>query len=75
MLTVRQWVWLEVFANTFTGLLGSWLITYYCISFVPTPATAASLTTVICTIWSILRGYVFRRWFTTLIHKHGLKHK
>lgn len=60
---------LEVLTNTFTGLLGSWLITVYFISGSGTPVQTATLITGACTVWSILRGYVIRRIFNKIAHQ------
>lgn len=72
MFTSRFWTVLEVGTNTFTGLLGSWLITLYCVTNLPTPMQVATTTTVVCTVWSLLRGYVIRRSFNWLIDRYGI---
>ena len=71
MYTSRWWSILEVGTNTFTGLFGSWLITLYCITNIPTALQAATMATVVCTVWSLLRGYVIRRSFNWLIERYG----
>ncbi len=61
---------LEVMTNTFTGLLGSWLISLYFISQDHTAVQTATVITAACTVWSILRGYVIRRLFNRIGAKH-----
>ena len=60
---------LEVSTNTFTGLIGSWLITFYFVSGIRTPIETASIITATCTIWSLLRGYVIRRIFNRIAER------
>lgn len=54
---------IEVLTNTFTGLIGSWLITYFCVLWIPNVALAVTMSSVGCTIWSLIRGYFIRRSF------------
>ncbi len=72
MFTSKVWSWLEVFTNTMIGMYGSWLINVYCITYAASPKEAATVTTLVCTIWSILRSYVVRRAFARLIERHGI---
>lgn len=60
---------LEVATNTFTGLLGSWLITLYFISHTVNAVQTATIITVVCTIWSIVRGYFIRRLFNRIARR------
>lgn len=53
----------EVLTNTFIGLVGSWLISYVCITNISGTGLAVTVATVLCTVWSIGRGYAVRRWF------------
>jgi hypothetical protein len=53
----------ETLSNTFVGMLGSWLIVIACIKNIPDPYIAATTSTILCTFWSIGRGYVVRRYF------------
>ena len=62
---------IEVGVNTFTGLMGSWLITYAILHYYNEPAKAAIIITALCTIWSILRGYFIRRIFNRMLHKRS----
>lgn len=55
----------EVVTNTLTGMLGSWCITFWVISHIDDNATASSVTVVLCTIWSLARGYFIRRRFNS----------
>ena len=53
----------ETCTNTTIGMVGSWLITMACLMFFTTPVGIATSTTVACTLWSVSRGYVVRRYF------------
>lgn len=53
----------EVTSNTFIGMIGSWIITFSVISTIKTPSIAAATTVILCTIWSLVRGYYVRRHF------------
>lgn len=54
---------IETCTNTTIGMVGSWLITMGCLMIFTTPIGIATSTTILCTIWSISRGYVVRRYF------------
>lgn len=63
MQTKRQTV-VEVLTGTFTGMLGSWLISLGWLHFSPYGAAVdATAITALCTVWSLVRGYVVRRCF------------
>lgn len=47
---------------TFTGIVGSYLITLAVMYRVRDPAKAAAITVTLCTIWSLVRGFVWRLW-------------
>lgn len=53
----------EVICNTGVGMIGSWLLTMLCLMFFTTPVGIATSTTIACTVWSLGRGYVVRRYF------------
>jgi len=53
----------ETLTNTFVGMAGSWLLMMVCLSFFTTPTAIATSSTILCTIWSIGRGYTIRRYF------------
>ena len=53
----------ETCTNTTIGMVGSWLITMACLMFFTTPIGIATSTTLLCTLWSVSRGYVVRRYF------------
>jgi hypothetical protein len=55
---------IEVCVNTVTGMVGSWVIAYFCMKLIPDRATAAAVTVAGCTVWSLVRGYCIRRYFT-----------
>lgn len=54
---------METLTNTGVGMVGSWLLTMLCLMFFTTPVGIATSTTIACTIWSLGRGYVVRRYF------------
>ncbi len=56
---------IEVLTGTFTGMIGSWLICYVSFRYIPELALATTVSTIGCTVWSLVRGYCVRRWFTT----------
>lgn len=53
----------EVLLGTFTGMAGSFAITMLCLQVFSGSVAIAASTTVLCTVWSILRGYTIRRYF------------
>ena len=57
----------EVVCNTTIGMIGSWLITMACLLYFTTPAGIATSTTILCTIWSVGRGYAMRRYFNNRV--------
>lgn len=62
MQTKRQSL-IETCSNTFIGMVGSWLITLMCIRGITDPFSATTVTVLLCTIWSLVRGYWVRRVF------------
>lgn len=54
---------IETCTNTTIGMVGSWLITMACLMFFTGPIAIATSTTILCTVWSLGRGYVIRRHF------------
>lgn len=55
----------ETLTNTGVGMVGSWLITMGCLMIWTSPVAIATSTTVLCTVWSIGRGYTIRRYFNS----------
>lgn len=53
----------ETLSNTFIGTLGSFFITWVTLHFITNIVLASAITTVLCTVWSIGRGYAVRRYF------------
>lgn len=66
---------IEVLFNTFTGMVGSWLITYVVFMYVDDRALAATITVISCTVWSLLRGYFVRRYFNRVEEVKAPKYK
>lgn len=56
----------EVATNTAAGLVGSWLIAMAVITSVEDRTAAATLTTALCTVWSLARGWAIRRAFNRM---------
>lgn len=53
----------ETLTNTFVGMAGSFAITMLCLQVFSNNTMIAVATTLLCTVWSILRGYSIRRYF------------
>jgi hypothetical protein len=53
----------EAVTNTVIGGAINWVIVFACVSLIRDPAAAASASVVLCTVHSLLRGYVVRRTF------------
>lgn len=69
MQTKRQ-SWIEVATSTTIGFFGSWLITIITLHVVDNKWWASTITVILCTIWSLIRGYQVRRFFNRR-HNHG----
>lgn len=55
---------LEAVTNTAIGFVGSYLLTVLCMMYVHLNAAAQSLLIVVlCTVWSLVRGYYVRRFY------------
>lgn len=54
---------IETCTNTGVGMVGSWLITMGCLALFSSTTVAATIATLGCTVWSIIRGYTVRRYF------------
>lgn len=53
----------EVLTNTFTGIVGSWFITWVTFANIDNREAATTVTVLACTAWSLVRSYVIRRGF------------
>lgn len=53
----------ETLTNTFVGMAGSFGITMLCLQFFSEQVVIAATTTILCTVWSIARGYTIRRYY------------
>lgn len=60
----------ETVTGTSLGFAGSWIICYGIFSTVDDIATATTISTVACTVWSLARGYAVRRYFARR-HQHA----
>jgi hypothetical protein len=56
---------IETSCNTLIGMVGSWLLTMACLQFFTTAVAIATSTTILCTVWSVVRGYSVRRYFNS----------
>lgn len=54
---------IETCSNTGIGMIGSWLITIAVLYTIEDKMVASVVTVVLCTIWSLIRGYFIRRHF------------
>lgn len=61
----------ETLSNTFIGTLGSFLITWVTLFFIKDIILASAITTILCTVWSIGRGYAVRRYFNNKHNKQS----
>lgn len=59
----------ETLTNTFTGMLGSFAITMICLKIFEQEVAIAASTTILCTVWSIVRGYTIRRYYNRKVSK------
>jgi hypothetical protein len=62
---------IEVFTGTFIGMIGSWLISYAVLGLLDDRGAIATVTTALCTVWSIARGYWIRRRFNRYLQQIG----
>lgn len=53
----------ETLTNTFVGTAGSFAITMLVLQIFTGHVAVAAVTTLLCTAWSIARGYTIRRFF------------
>jgi hypothetical protein len=53
----------ETLTNTFVGMAGSFMITMLCLEVLTDKFAIGVVTTLLCTLWSIGRGYTIRRYF------------
>ena len=56
----------ETLTNTFVGMAGSFGITMLCLQVLTNNTIIAIVTTLLCTVWSIARGYTLRRYFNSV---------
>lgn len=62
----KMQTWIEVHTSTWIGFVGSWLIAVAVLRYVDIgPEAQATLMTVLCTVWSLARGYCVRRYFNS----------
>lgn len=54
---------IETVANTTLGIIGSWLITIITLLLIDDKWIASVVTVLLCTVWSLARGYHVRRYF------------
>lgn len=53
----------ETCANTGVGMVGSFIITFSCATFIEDKLTFSVVTVLSCTAWSLARGYAIRRYY------------
>ena len=54
---------IETAVSTSLGLVGSLIIVFTTFSLIEDKTIATTATTLLCTVWSVVRGYRVRRWF------------
>jgi hypothetical protein len=64
----RRHSWIETGTNTAIGFVGSWIITMVVLYTVDNKTLAGTITVILCTIWSLVRGYSVRRYFNRKAH-------
>lgn len=71
MQTRLESLW-ETFNNTFWGSIGALIITWWVLTYVPwSPLPKSALNVLLCTLWSLSRGFVVRRYFNRkLVQRH-----
>jgi hypothetical protein len=62
----------EVLTSTSVGMVGSFLITMMCLQIFKDQLAIGISTTVLCTVWSIGRGYAIRRYYNSKVAKENL---
>lgn len=55
----------ETLTNTFVGIAGSFAITMLVLKVLESDFAVAAVTTALCTVWSIGRGYTIRRYYNS----------
>lgn len=63
---------IETLSNTFLGMLGSFGITMGVLALFTQHWVIGVVTTVLCTVWSIARGYYVRRYFNKKHAQQGV---
>lgn len=61
----------ESMANTGIGFAISWVTVYLCMKYIDDPVIAATVSCVLCTIWSFARSFAIRRYFNNLQEKEN----
>lgn len=56
---------IETSTNTFFGLVVAWIITYFTMKYIVDIKIATTVSVFLCTVWSLFRGYMVRRYFAT----------
>lgn len=62
----------ESIANTGFGFALSWTTVFLCITFIKDPAVAATVSCILCTVWSFIRSYAIRRYFNNRTEKENV---
>lgn len=65
MTQTRKQSAVETTVNTGIGFVGSWCLVFITFHLIRDLALASTVSTVACTVWSLVRGYAVRRWFAT----------
>ena len=60
---------IEIVIDTFIGFIGAWFITFFILHADLSPAMLSTYTVLACTVFSLIRKYVVRRWFNNRLAK------
>lgn len=62
----------EAFTNIGIGFIGSWIIVFLCMKYIPSASLAATVSCILCTLWSFIRSFTIRRYFNNLQEKENV---
>lgn len=52
-------------------MVGSFIITFSCVTLIPGPVACSAVTVLSCTAWSLARGYAIRRYYNSKADQRG----
>lgn len=66
---------IEAVFNTVVGGAINWLIVFACVTLVRDPALATTMAVVLCTVHSLVRSYLVRRWANARLQRSAAQAK